>query len=424
MRSEADMNSIWIVCCVLISQSLAYKTYYLDENCGKTLDVDTYFRLQASRKTNLQSGLNCTVDLFARSGKIGGSARILARFLNINMPFSSAVSGCDRVKLELHDGIRNATLLTPPNGLCGDSFYNTYSYVTVKDSFMTFTLTTNPSPQTGSFDAIITNFHEVEGDDKCLNNWWKCGNGRCVDPSTKCNSFDNCGDNTDETYEKCKPTMYFYENCGQEIHVYDAVHLKLKRSGNMLIPNTVCDNIVVAHGKSQGIGQPAQVYAHFRSIGLPQPVSGNCTSARIDVYDGLRNKKRISDGEGLCGTALSKSDFSTESDNFMPIEFTTDSTSQQGNFEITLTSFHTGDCISGEFRCRNGRCVDTTVQCDGYQNCGDNSDNDSELCDIVTALATGAIVAIVLSAIFLVIFVPICCIVLIGRRRRSNYSGI
>jgi hypothetical protein len=88
--------------------------------------------------------------------------------------------------------------------------------------------------------------------------------------------------------------VYFYENCGQEIHVYDAVHLKLKRSGASLIPNTACDNIVVAHSKSQGIGAPAQVYAHFRSINLPQPTGGNCTAARIDIYDGLRVKTRIS----------------------------------------------------------------------------------------------------------------------------------
>lgn len=89
-------------------------------------------------------------------------------------------------------------------------------------------------------------------------------------------------------------SVYFYENCGQEIHVYDAVHLKLKRSGSSLIPNTVCDNIVVSHSKSSGVGAPAQVYAHFRSINLQQPVSGNCTAARLDVFDGLRNKKRIS----------------------------------------------------------------------------------------------------------------------------------
>lgn len=85
---------------------------YMDENCGKTLNLDTYFRLQASRKSSLSSGLNCSVDIYATSKKLGGSARVHARLLSINMPFSTAVSGCDRVKLELHDGIRNKTLLT------------------------------------------------------------------------------------------------------------------------------------------------------------------------------------------------------------------------------------------------------------------------------------------------------------------------
>ena len=66
-----------------------------------------------------------------------------------------------------------------------------------------------------------------------------------------------------------------------------------------MIPNTVCDNIVVSHSKSSGVGAPAQVYAHFRSVQLQQPVSGNCTAARIDVYDGLRNKKRISGKSGI-----------------------------------------------------------------------------------------------------------------------------
>lgn len=206
--------------------------------------------------------------------------------------------------------------------------------------------------------------------------------------------------------------------------MYDAVHLKLKRSGSSLIPNTVCDNIVVSHSKSSGVGAPAQVYAHFRSINLQQPLSGNCTAARLDVFDGLRNKKRISGSEGLCGTSLKTVDYTTDQDNFMPIEFTTDGSNQVGSFEITLTNFHTGECLAGEFRCSNDRCVDSTVQCDGYQNCGDNSDNVSELCSVIAGLAAGAIVAIVLSAIFFVIFLPICIIVVMGRRRRNRYSGI
>lgn len=49
--------------------------------------------------------------------------------------------------------------------------------------------------------------------------------------------------------------------------------------------------------------------------------------------------------EGLCGTSLKTVDYTTDQDNFMPIEFTTDGSNQVGSFEITLTNFHTGEFI-------------------------------------------------------------------------------
>lgn len=47
----------------------------------------------------------------------------------------------------------------------------------------------------------------------------------------------------------------------------------------------------------------------------------------------------------MCGTSLQTVDYTTDQDNFMPIEFTTDGSNQVGNFEITLTNFHTGELI-------------------------------------------------------------------------------
>ena len=35
-----------------------------------------------------------------------------------------------------------------------------------------------------------------------------------------------------------------------------------------------------------------------------------------------------------------------------------------------------GFCNVGEFRCNNGRCIDSSLQNNGYDNCGDNSDED------------------------------------------------
>ncbi|XP_062587398.1 low-density lipoprotein receptor-related protein 2-like, partial [Saccostrea cucullata] len=366
------MKSLWIFYLGIIPLCIVkceYRTYYLNEHCGRTLHVESFIRLQASKDNHLRPDLTCLVYLSATPGD---SSRIHTRFRSIDL--SIRTSKCERSRIELYEGTRNANPLTPINGLCGDFLYKTYSYFTVNESIMTFNLTTGPSTKEGSFDAIVTNFHKVEEDEKCLYKWWKCRNGRCVHPSTRCNSFDNCGDNSDETYETCDTTMYFYENCGQEIHVYDSLYLKLKSNDGYLIPDVLCDNIVVAHGKFPDLGEVVSVYAHFRSISLSQPEDGVCMSSRIDIYSGLKEKKNLTGSEGLCGNSLAIADYSTTDDNFMPIEFKTDIITQRGNFEIILTSFHTptsGDCLSGEFRCDNGWCVDSTVKCDGFQNCVD-----------------------------------------------------
>lgn len=59
--------------------------------------------------------------------------------------------------------------------------------------------------------------------------------------------------------------------------------------------------------------------------------------------------------EGLCGTSLKTVDYTTDQDNFMPIEFTTDGSNQVGSFEITLTNFHTGEFIKGTLKELNSR---------------------------------------------------------------------
>ena len=40
--------------------------------------------------------------------------------------------------------------------------------------------------------------------DTCGDNEWMCKNKRCIDKYDKCNSLDDCGDNSDEDKELCK----------------------------------------------------------------------------------------------------------------------------------------------------------------------------------------------------------------------------
>ncbi|GJQ75638.1 hypothetical protein Trydic_g9531, partial [Trypoxylus dichotomus] len=49
--------------------------------------------------------------------------------------------------------------------------------------------------------------------------------------------------------------------------------------------------------------------------------------------------------------------------------------------EVVYSAFSYKDCVVGsDFLCQNERCISITLQCDGFDNCGDLSD-EPEVCD-------------------------------------------
>ncbi len=51
---------------------------------------------------------------------------------------------------------------------------------------------------------------------------------------------------------------------------------------------------------------------------------------------------------------------------------------QDGNDESALTcDIPEGECLSCEYKCTNGRCINDVFICDGLDHCGDDSDEDS-----------------------------------------------
>jgi len=119
------------------------------------------------------------------------------------------------------------------------------------------------------------------------------------------------------------------------------------------------------------------------------------------------------------------------------------STPSNQAIEFYYTEFSTGQCATGdhddddsddsddddddddggsEFRCNNKRCIDARVKCDGFDNCGDWSDESSYTC----GLSTGVIVAIAITCTTLGVALLACilsCYASNTKKRRNRTAA-
>ncbi|KAF6723556.1 Suppressor of tumorigenicity 14-like protein [Oryzias melastigma] len=94
----------------------------------------------------------------------------------------------------------------------------------------------------------------------------------------------------------------------------------------------------------------------------------NCIHDYLEVED-----KRF------CGRKL-KSEFIIIKSNKATVTFHSDSSNVDQGFLIRYEAFYPSDPCPKQFRCSSNLCINTTLQCDGWNDCGDNSDEVSCTC--------------------------------------------
>ncbi|XP_028265434.1 suppressor of tumorigenicity 14 protein homolog [Parambassis ranga] len=90
--------------------------------------------------------------------------------------------------------------------------------------------------------------------------------------------------------------------------------------------------------------------------------SNSCPSDYVEV-----------NGQRLCGRSLKSSVITSES-NKMTVRFNSDSSYVDQGFTAEYEAFVPDNPCPGMFQCSNNLCINKTLQCDGWSDCGDGSD--------------------------------------------------
>ncbi|XP_014221207.1 vitellogenin receptor-like isoform X1 [Trichogramma pretiosum] len=182
----------------------------------------------------------------------------------------------------------------------------------------------------------------VEESNNCtLPAYFLCANGRCISHSFKCDSEDDCGDNSDE--RDCgKPLPIFADACKEnEFQCADRFHCIPK--------DNYCDN------KKDCLDGSDEVENCRANKTCKAPYDHECK----DVAGHCIMKEWLCDGLNDCADA-----------------------SDEENCDGYGAPITAASCTSSAQRhlCSNGRCINLELVCNGQDDCGDGSDEHRDNC--------------------------------------------
>ncbi|ESO90250.1 hypothetical protein LOTGIDRAFT_164173 [Lottia gigantea] len=200
------------------------------------------------------------------------------------------------------------------------------------------------------------------------------------------------------------PKYYMSELCGQTLQLahtpVPAGRVELVRRGDYR-DNMNCVWTIIAPSKHF-------LMVMFKDVDIDKRFF-KCNDY-LQIYDNDKPSGNFLSGVSkLCGENHPRYPIYTNK-NAMTLRFVSDSRHDDDGFDLYFNVYHQGQCNTSEFKCDNGHCIDKSLQCNGYDNCGDNSD----FCPNHTSSLIGIIVAVIFIVVVIVVIVYIC------RRKRQK----
>ncbi|XP_034242634.1 uncharacterized protein LOC117646070 [Thrips palmi] len=213
----------------------------------------------------------------------------------------------------------------------------------------------------------------------------QCASGKCFWHWEKCDGIENCGDGSDELEDECSRTPSVPLDVGQLITVTVQYNTQLYLVVN--VRGSTCSTFTVWGANQTG-------FLCYTAVSG----CGNCTAlAACEKYFQFYpvDLNIIPDGELALVVERRPLEVALWRAEFPELVYMLNAPKERETVLEVLpynrvfdmpVQFTGVTCGKSDMQCTNGRCVLSKNKCDGYNDCGDGSDEIAEVCETVPAV--------------------------------------
>lgn len=179
--------SIVLICIITIRKSWSLDVVYLSDSCNATVTASTAGAglLEPDSSLYYKNNLDCQMVLATDSAE----KRLLLQFVRFNL--EEPIDGACVDYLTVYDG-GNSTGGKLANRLCGR---RRVANLVSSSNMVMLDFKTDDDGRTSGFGIFYTVF--TDGPCDAVEHF-NCSNGRCIASALECDSYDMCGDGSDE----------------------------------------------------------------------------------------------------------------------------------------------------------------------------------------------------------------------------------